>query len=396
MFTARKSTATSEITAQEPADTATVSLNTRLVELEQMVDAISRSQAMIEFNLDGTIITANENFLAGMGYGISEIEGQHHSMFVDADYRESPEYAQFWKDLRSGKFQAGEFKRVNKGGDVVWLQASYNPVLDAAGNPIKVIKIAVDITEDKLKQLEGEAENLDLVAQISAIGRSQAMIKFELDGTIVSANQNFLAGMGYELSEIKGQHHRMFVDAAYRESPEYAQFWADLRNGKFQAGEFERVDKSGEVVWLQASYNPVLDAEGNAIKVVKIAVAITADKLERLKNEADAKRLTQMVDNMPINVMMADPNDNFRITYANKTSITTLTPLEHLLPIQAADLVGTSIDVFHKNPQHQQTLLKDPNNLPYSAKITLGEETLDLKVDAIRDENGGYIGPMLC
>ena len=396
MFTARKSTAISDVTALEPVDSTNTALNDKLVELEQLVDAIGRSQAMIEFELDGTIVTANENFLSGMGYGLAEIEGKHHGMFVDAAYRESPEYAQFWNDLRSGKFKAGEFKRVNKSGGVVWLQASYNPVLDAGGNAVRVVKFAVDITADKLKQLQGEAENLDLVAQITAIGRSQAMIEFELDGTIVTANQNFLAGMGYGLAEIEGKHHGMFVDAAYRESPEYARFWNDLRSGKFQAGEFKRVNKSGEVIWLQASYNPVLDAGGNAVKVVKFAVDITADKLSRLKSEADASRLTQMVDNMPINVMMADPNDNFRITYANKTSVATLTPLEHLLPIKAAELVGSSIDIFHKNPQHQQTLLRDPNNLPHSTKIKLGDETLALKVDAIKDENGAYIGPMLC
>ena len=251
--------------------------------LMAILEGIGASQAMIEFELDGTIITANKNFLAALGYELSEIKGKHHSMFVEAAYKQSPEYRQFWEALRNGEFQAGEFMRLHKSGREVWIQAAYNPVLDADGKPYKVVKNAVDITEKKLAALKNEAETAGLMAILEGIGASQAMIEFELDGTIITANKNFLAALGYELSEIKGKHHSMFVEAAYKQSPEYRQFWEALRNGEFQAGEFMRLHKSGREVWIQAAYNPVLDADGKPYKVVKNAVDITEKKLAALK-----------------------------------------------------------------------------------------------------------------
>ena len=180
------------------------------------LQAIGASQAMIEFNMDGTIITANENFLAAMGYQLSEIEGQHHSLFVEPAYKESPEYVEFWDDLRNGNFQSGEFKRVDKHGNELWLQASYNPVVDADGKPYKVVKNAVDITAQKTESLKAEAASEGLMATLNGIGASQAMIEFNMDGTIITANKNFLAAMGYQLSEIEGQHHSLFVNAGVK------------------------------------------------------------------------------------------------------------------------------------------------------------------------------------
>ncbi len=251
-----------------------------------------------------------------------------------------------------------------------------------------------EITDDQQTTLSADERNVQNAATLEAISASQAMIEFETDGTILTANANFLAGMGYSLDEIQGKHHSMFVDAAYKESAEYREFWETLRSGKFQSGEFMRVNKAGEEVWLQASYNPLLDADGKAFKVVKIAVDITAEKKQKLKADADTNRLTQMVDNMPVNVMMADPEE-FKINYINRTSVETLKTLEHLLPVKADDMLGQCIDIFHKNPSHQRGILGDPKNLPHQARIKVGNKTLDLLVTAIMDKTGKYIGPML-
>ena len=162
--------------------------------------AINRSQAVIEFQMDGTIITANQNFLDAMGYRLDEIQGKHHQMFAPPELRGSEAYKAFWASLNRGEFQAGEYKRVGKGGREVWIQASYNPIMDNAGKPVKVIKFATDITEKKIRGMED-------AGKISAIGRAQAVIEFNLDGTIITANENFLATVGYQLEEIQGKHH---------------------------------------------------------------------------------------------------------------------------------------------------------------------------------------------
>jgi methyl-accepting chemotaxis protein len=240
--------------------------------------AISRAQAVIEFNLDGTVITANENFLKALGYSLGEIQGKHHSMFVDQAERDGAAYRAFWAALSRGDYQAGEYKRIGKGGKDVWILASYNPVFDEKGKPFKVVKFATDITAQKLK-------NADLAGQIEAIGKSQAVIEFNLDGTILTANDNCLHALGYSLGEIKGKHHSMFVEPADRDGAVYRAFWAALNRGEFQAGEFKRVGKGGKEVWIQASYNPILDLNGKPFKVVKYASDITKAVLVRMGNE---------------------------------------------------------------------------------------------------------------
>lgn len=247
------------------------------------VAAINKSQAVIEFDLDGTIITANENFLKTLGYTLDEIQGKHHSMFVEPSYKLSVEYKQFWRELKEGRFQAAEYKRIGKGGKEIWIQASYNPILDSQGTPVKVIKFATDVTAARL-------QNADYEGQIAAIGKSQAVIEFNMDGTIISANDNFLKTLGYSLDEIKGRHHSMFVEPSYKSSVEYNQFWRDLSDGKFQAAEYKRVAKGGREVWIQASYNPIFDLNHRPIKVVKLAVDITAqvNAREDLKSKVNA------------------------------------------------------------------------------------------------------------
>ncbi len=232
------------------------------------VAAIQKSQAVIEFNLDGTILTANDNFCATVGYSLDEIKGRHHSMFVDEAYRKSAEYREFWTKLNRGEYQAAEYKRIGKGGKEVWIQASYNPIFDPNGKPWKVVKYATDVTAQKL-------QNADYAGQIDAIKKSQAVIEFNMDGTIVNANGNFLQALGYDLEEIRGRHHSMFVDDEYRRSADYRQFWESLNRGEFQGGEFKRVGKNGKEVWIQATYNPILDLNGKPFKVVKYATDVT-------------------------------------------------------------------------------------------------------------------------
>ncbi len=235
--------------------------------------AINRSQAVIEFRMDGTIVTANQNFLDAMGYGLDEIQGKHHQMFAPPDLRGSEAYKAFWASLNRGEFQADEYKRVGKGGRAVWIQASYNPIMDKAGKPVKVIKFATDITEKKIRGMED-------AGKISAIGRAQAVIEFNLDGTVITANENFLAALGYRLDEIEGKHHSMFVASGERDSAAYREFWAKLGRGEYEAAEYKRIGKGGKEVWILASYNPILDEAGKPFKVVKFATDITADKLK--------------------------------------------------------------------------------------------------------------------
>ena len=230
--------------------------------------AIKQSQGFIEFSLDGTILTANENFLNVVGYTLLEIQGQHHSLFVAPAYRDSTEYRTFWNDLSAGKFKAAQFQRHGKNSREVWIEASYNPVFDSAGKPYKIVKLATDITKQK-------QEYADFRGQLEAIGKAHAVIEFELDGTILKANANFLNALGYTLDEIKGRHHSIFVNAEYKNSPEYQAFWQKLRRGEFEAGRFKRFGKGGKTVWIAASYNLILDPSGKPFKVVKYATDIT-------------------------------------------------------------------------------------------------------------------------
>ena len=250
----------------------------RRMEYAGKIDAILRAQAVIEFNMDGTIITANENFLKTMGYTLAEIQGKHHSMFAEPAMRDSAEYREFWAKLNRGEYAAAEYKRIGKGGKEIWILASYNPILDERKKPFKVVKFATDVTEQKLS-------TANLAGQIAAIGKAQAVIEFNMDGTIITANANFLGAMGYALEEIRGRHHSMFVEPAERDSAEYREFWAKLNRGEYQAAEYKRVGKGGKEIWIQASYNPILDLNNRPYKVVKYATDVTRQGLVRMGNE---------------------------------------------------------------------------------------------------------------
>jgi len=274
--------------------------------LRGIVDAMNRSQAMIEFNLEGIILDANANFLTTLGYTLDEIKGKHHSMFVDPVYRAGPEYRIFWEKLGRGEYDAGQYKRIGKGGKEVWLQASYNPIMGPDGKPYKVVKYATDITEQVIK-------NADFSGQIAAVSKAQAVIEFSLDGKVRHANENFLNAMGYAAAEVVGQHHSLFVDPVYRQSPEYRLFWDKLGRGEFDAGQYKRIGKGGKEVWLQASYNPIMDMDGKPYKVVKYATDITEQVIKNadFSGQIEAVNKAQAVIEFTLDGKVLRANENF-------------------------------------------------------------------------------------
>ncbi|WP_296015473.1 PAS domain-containing methyl-accepting chemotaxis protein [uncultured Agrobacterium sp.] len=245
----------------------------------KVMDALDLSFAVIEFDVEGNILKANKNFCDLMGYSEVELRGKHHRLFLDEDYARSADYAEFWNKLKGGEFVCSEFTRLAKNGAEIFIRGNYNPVKNSAGKVLKIIKFANDITQTKMQAI-------DTGAKIDAISRAQAVIEFDMDGTILAANQNFLQALGYTASEIIGRKHSMFVDAAFAATAEYADMWRKLNAGEFVAGEFMRVGKGGRTVHIQASYNPVFDFKGRVLKVVKFATDVTdrVENVERLAN----------------------------------------------------------------------------------------------------------------
>ncbi|CAH0354305.1 methyl-accepting chemotaxis protein [Aquabacterium sp. CECT 9606] len=307
------------------AEQARLDAEIALADMKGQLSAIRKAQAVIEFSLDGKVLTANDNFLNTLGYSLAEIQGQHHGLFVDPAYRATVEYRLFWEKLGRGEFDAGEYKRIGKGGKEVWIQATYNPIMDAHGKPFKVVKYASDITTAKLQAA-------DFSGQLSAINKAQAVIEFTLDGKIVNANENFLRTLGYSLAEIQGQHHGMFVDPDHRASLEYRLFWEKLGRGEFDAGQYKRIGKGGKEVWIQASYNPIMDMNGKPFKVVKYATDTTAQVNA-------ARMLAQAVEQAQSVTSAAQGGDlSQRIPMAGKTG-----PIEVLCAGVNALLETTSV-----------------------------------------------------
>ena len=278
----------------------------KYVEVQAKFDAINKSQGVIEFNMDGTVITANENFLNVLGYTLNEAVGTHHRAFVEESYAQSNEYRQFWEKLNRGEFDSGEYKRIGKGGKEVWIQASYNPIFDLNGKPYKVVKFATEVTEQKLM-------NAEFQGKVDAIGKSQGMIEFNMDGTVITANENFLNVMGYTLNEAVGTHHRAFVEESYAKSTEYRQFWEKLNRGEFDSGEYKRIGKGGKEIWIQASYNPILDLNGKPYKVVKFATEVTEQKLmnAEFQGKVDAIGKSQGMIEFNMDGTVITANENF-------------------------------------------------------------------------------------
>ncbi|RBL70426.1 methyl-accepting chemotaxis protein [Pseudomonas sp. MWU13-2625] len=249
-----------------------------ITEQNGLLEAINRSMAVIEFDLDGVVLKANDNFLKTMGYRAEQVIGQPHRLFCTPEFGRSAQYTELWSRLKNGQFQSGTFERVDSKGQPIWLEANYNPIKDASGRVVKVVKFAMNVTT-KVQQ-ESEAN-----AKLQAIDRAMAVIEFNLDGSILTANQNFLTRMGYTLAELKGKHHRLFCRPELVNSSAYEDFWRRLNQGELFQGQFERVDKRGQTVWLEANYNPVYDASGRLCKVVKFATDVTT-RVEQHEQDA--------------------------------------------------------------------------------------------------------------
>lgn len=267
-------------------------------ELNSRITAINRSNATIEFDLDGIVTNVNDIFLDLTGYTEEELIGKHHSILVEKEYASGQDYREFWKRLKNGEFMAGEFKRIHKNGDRIWLQGNYNPLMDGSGKPVRVLKIATDITRIKKQQIE-----IDAITE--AIYKSNLAVEFDLNGNILKANPNFLELMGYTSEEVIGRHHSLFVEKGYENTPEYKAFWNALRRGEFQQDEFKRITKSGEPVWIRGNYNPILDPQGRPHKVLKIATDVSlarrqAQELATLAEELETQQeeLRQVNENM--------------------------------------------------------------------------------------------------
>ncbi len=308
-------------------------------DLLAVYQALDRVQAIIEFELDGTVVSANDNFLNIFGYQLDEIVGKHHQIFCDPENVGSDEYAEFWKKLGSGEYNSGEFKRLAKGGEEIWLRASYNPVFDEDGKPVRVVKFATDVTASKLQIAHYEG-------MVSAIERAQAVIEFNLDGTVIRANENFLRIFGYSSAEVVGAHHRIFCDPAYVESQEYAEFWQKLSRGEYYTDEFKRLSKDGSEVWLQASYNPILDIEGRPLKVVKFASDITLEVQKRsfalLEMSTPVTKIWDGVLFAPI-VGIIDSRRSVDIMNKALVSITETRATRLLLDISGVAMVDTAV-----------------------------------------------------
>ena len=304
----------------------------RAAYLDSTMQAIDRSQAVIEFDLNGTVLCANDNFLQLLGYEPDDVVGKHHRMFVDPAYADSGEYRAFWDKLSRGEFDSGEYKRIAKDGSTRWIRATYNPVLDAAGTPHSVVKYAMDVT--LTKQRTAHIESV-----LRALHRSQAVIEFDLDGTVLDANDNFCELMGYRAEEIVGRSHRTFCDPAAHDADEYAQFWARLRAGEHATGEYKRIAKGGREVWIQASYNPVLDEDGRPTRVVKFATDVTAAKQSstEVQSRAVAIRRAVAVADYDLDGRLVDANDVFQEVMGYSLTELTGRPHSSLVAPEAAD-----------------------------------------------------------
>lgn len=248
-----------------------------------LIKAIKSHVAVIEFTPDGTILDANPLFLKVAGYKLEEIREQHHRIFCTPEYAHSPDYPVFWEKLRAGEAHSGTFSRINARSEKIWLEATYFPVCDQQGKVFKILKIATDITEQK-KQADRQR------AIIEALHRSQAVIEFTPDGNILDANDNFLNTVGYRLEQIQGQQHRIFCkDEFYEKNPS---FWKELASGQFQSGQFERLDEKGNTLWLEATYNPIFNEQGEVTRVIKFATDIS----ERIKRDMAVREAAEVAN----------------------------------------------------------------------------------------------------
>ena len=327
---------------------------TRALEAKGKMDAVGKALAVIEFNMDGTVLTANDNFLACTGYTLDEITSRHHRMFCEASYTGSPEYQALWAKLSRGEFDQGVYRCVGKGGKDLWIQASYNPILGPDGKPYKVMKYATDITAQQNKAAEWEGK-------LAAVSKAQAVVEFNLDGTVLTANDNFMTCVGYGQDEVVGRHHRMFCEAAYAGSAEYQAFWAKLSQGEFDGGVYRRVGKGGKEIWIEASYNPILNANWKPYKVVELATDITGQKkaqneVEKLIKAAAVGQLSERIKTDEFTGTSKDLTESF-----NRLLDSVVTPLDEaqavLTALASRDLTRQMTGVYQGEFDRMKTSL---------------------------------------
>lgn len=305
-------------------------------DLDGKLGAISRSQAVIEFDMEGRVLEANPNFLKLMNYTLDDIRGRHHRMFADPVHAASIHYQAFWERLGRGEFESGEYKRLGREGREVWIQATYNPILDRSGRPFKVVKFATDVTELKLR-------NAEYKAKVDAIDKGQAVIEFDLDGQVLNANRNFLSAMGYTNREIHGQHHSIFCTPEYTHSPEYRDFWLRLSEGEFVTGRFQRVGKFGREVWIQATYNPLLDLNGKVVKVIKYAYDVTKEVLLEKYVTQRSREMSESVQHLIDSITQIAANSGVAAELAQETNVAARSGYDSLQKsIEAIDNIQAS------------------------------------------------------
>jgi methyl-accepting chemotaxis protein len=365
-------------------------------EFRAQIEAVQKHQAVIEFAPDSTIIAANNIFLDLMGYTLAEVVGNSHSMFVDAEYRNSNEYRMFWNKLRAGEFQTGQFHRLGRSDKEVWIQGTYTPVVDSTGRTIRVVKYAVDVTARKMEELKANALAADYRAQIEAVWKNQAAIEFQADGTIINANSIFLDLMGYSLGEVRGSHHSMFVDQTDRKGTAYREFWDKLRAGEFQTGQFRRVGRGGKEVWIQGTYTPIADATGKVVRVVKYAIDVS-ERVKAAEAAIEAARVKSALDACTTNVMVAD--EQGVVIYINPAMQQLMrqaqSDIRRDLPnFDVERLIGADMDSFHKNPSHQRRMLADLR-LPMTTGLKLGGRTFRLIASPIFDSSAKRTGTVI-
>ncbi len=315
--------------------------------LEALKKTVDMSFARIMFEPSGNIKDANDNFVNALGYGsLKEIVGKHHEIFVDPEYKNSSEYKDFWNDLRKGITQEGQFKRITKAGEDIWIQAAYTPIVDQNGKVTDIIKIAMDITEEVNTKI-------NMQGLTNTVDSSFARIMFEPSGNIKDANDNFVNALGYgSLKEIVGKHHEIFVDHEYKNSSEYKDFWNDLRKGITKEGQFKRVTKAGEDIWIQAAYTPVKDDSGTVINIIKIASDITAQKNAEIERDAIITETNRVLKAMANGDMsesfeleatgdLKDIGDNLNIAIGNMNDLLrNITDLSNLIAASSEEMLS--------------------------------------------------------
>ena len=297
---------------------ADASVRLKAISYERVFDAFKKTYGMIEYGMDGTVLTANQQFLDIFGYDLSDIQGRHHSMLVDQDYVKTPAYKEWWAALNRGEPQRVSAKRVlGKNGKIAWVAATYNPILDEKGKPFKMVQIATDVTETML-------QNAEYKGQIDAILKSQSVIHFGLDEKVIWANDIFCNLFGYRLEEIQGQSAGIFMDDAARRSPDHHRVWDELRAGHSKTGEFKRMGKGDKEIYIQASYNAILDPTGKVFKIIEFATDVTKAVHQRM----EGARIGGLVDQNLEKIVQAVASVNQQSAMAASASEETSTTVQ--------------------------------------------------------------------